>query len=249
MAAADAHAQVVRGLLADAETGEPIVGGELTLLTTADSAVARTLADERGEFVLRAPSEGQFRLAGDRIGYGAASGPIALEEGMVIEVVFRLSVRAVLLEPITVEATRRITPGSILHAERRERGLGVFLSAEDVLAKTELDVRDALREVEGMRVRPGRNCGLGRGRGSGIPLWDGNCLISTEGWGCMVIVVNELPLPVVGFDLVEILPQPYQISAVEVYRTYQEVPDELERWAWTGERPCGVVAIWTHAAW
>jgi hypothetical protein len=248
-----ADAQVVRGVLQDAESDAPIVGGTVTLMDAADSVLARAIADDRGEFVLRAPAEGEFRLAGSRIGYADAAALLFLGERVVVDVIFRLSVSAVLLEPITVEARRRITPGSILNAERRERGLGVFLTQEDVLARTRHDVRDALVDLEGIRVRAGRNgvdCGLGRARGSGIPLWDGNCLTSSMGWGCMIVVINELPAPD-GFVLSDVLPPAHQVSAIEVYRTYREVPNEHKLWAWpTGRRePCGVVAIWTHAAW
>lgn len=259
--AAPTEAQVVRGFLLDAVSDAPISAGIVSLLDSDGQRVVSASADGRGVFVLRAPSPGEYRLMGERIGYAAAtSSPIPIPADNYVQVVFRLSIQPAVLDPITVVAPSgsRLTPGQIVNAERQDRGRGVFLTRDDVLARSTQDVRDAIRGVEGIRVGMGRGgigCGLGRSRGSGIELWDGMCLISSMGWGCMKLVINEQPLTSWGdqtrWERTALLPRPEGVAAMEVYRTYQEVPDRLKWVAWPIEQvePCGVVAIWTLAAW
>lgn len=260
LAPIQAKAQLVRGLLLDAESEEPVGAGIVTLLNEDDEGVVSAAADERGVFLLRAPSGGAFRLRGSRIGYASAvSSVITVPSDGFVEVVFRLSVAPAQLDPITVLAPSvwRVTPGAIVNAERRERGLGVFLDRVDVLSKSTYDIRDAVRDVEGIRVGMGRRgtCGLGRSRGSAIALWDGLCLISSMGWGCMRMVINEQPLMNWGdqtaSELTALLPRPEGVAAMEIYRTYQEVPDRHKATAWPIEQlePCGIVAVWTVEAW
>jgi hypothetical protein len=256
-----AHAQIVRGTLLDAVTDAPIENGAVSLLDSADQTVATAIANEQGVFVLRAPGPGGFRLLGQRIGYATAtSSPFAVPADDYVDVVLRLSVEPTLLEPITVIAPSwgRLTPGAVVNAERRERGQGVFLSRDEILARTDQDVRDVIRDVDGIRVgigRSGLDCRLGRGRGTGIALWDGLCLISSKGWGCFALVINEQRMQTTFGDdrdyLAEMLPRPQNVAAMEIYRTYQEMPDFHKSLAWpVGQRePCGLVAIWTLAAW
>jgi hypothetical protein len=256
----DAKGQLVRGLLLDAGTEEPVVTGIVTLVNESDEGVVSATADERGVFLLRAPSGGEFRLRGERIGYASAvSSVITVPSAGFVEVVFRLSVEPAQLDPITILAPSgwRITPGAIVNAERRDRGLGVFLDRADVLARSTYDIRDAVRGVEGIRVGMGRRgtCNLGRSRGSAIALWDGLCLISSMGWGCMNMVINEQPLMSWGgqtaWELAALLPRPEGVAAMEIYRTYQEVPDRHKATAWPAGQlePCGLVAVWTIEAW
>jgi hypothetical protein len=62
-------AQIVRGQVVDSLLGTPIAGGSVALLDDADAEVARTLTDERGLFLLRAPGAGQYRLRAEGEGY------------------------------------------------------------------------------------------------------------------------------------------------------------------------------------
>ena len=72
----------------------------------------------------------------------------------------------------------------------------------------------------------------------------------------MKVVVNELPIADEILndpnELLAVLPYPEQIEAIEVYRIRCErFPGEHQFLVWPPESrtPCGLVAIWTTAAW
>ena len=62
-------AQIVRGKVVDRVVGTPIAGGSVLLLDNAGTEVARTVTDEDGLFLLKAPGAGQFRLRAEGEGY------------------------------------------------------------------------------------------------------------------------------------------------------------------------------------
>lgn len=97
---------VIEGRLIDDESGEPIVGGNVELLTADSATLATVQTAADGMFRLVSPGPGTYRMRAERVGYRpAGSGPFFLMEGDSIGVEFRLAVEAVPLEPITVTAS------------------------------------------------------------------------------------------------------------------------------------------------
>ncbi len=245
-----ANAQTVHGVVMDAADDSPVEGVSVFLLDPEGEVSRSILTNEDGRFVVILPFDGPFRLRAERIGYAEVeSSPLTLDGNDRLEVVIRISVEPLTLEPITIVApSGRLTPGRVKNAERRANGEGVFLSRAEILGTGLNDVRDVIRDVEGLRTT------LSARRGA-IPLWDGLYLYSGTGWGCMKVVINELPVAdwIVRDprELVTILPYPEHIEAVEVYRTMREVPEEHQFIVWPPDQrtPCGLVAIWTTAAW
>lgn len=100
-------AQLVRGRLVDA--GEQAAAIVLVRLLAADGhAAAETLSDSTGDFTLRAPGAGQFRLRAERIGFASLDvGPFTVSRDGVALGRIRLATAAVELAPITVAGERR----------------------------------------------------------------------------------------------------------------------------------------------
>ncbi len=63
--------QIVSGQVLDLNSGLPVGTGFIVLVDEEDQEVARTLSTSAGHFLLRAPSEGVYRLRSERIGYHA----------------------------------------------------------------------------------------------------------------------------------------------------------------------------------
>jgi hypothetical protein len=61
-------AQVVRGRVQERQSSTPVPGVVITLLDSAGSAAAEVLSDARGEYSVRAPASGRYRLDAKRIG-------------------------------------------------------------------------------------------------------------------------------------------------------------------------------------
>lgn len=69
LVAVPVQAQVVRGRVHDANAGTPVVGALVSLLgATGDSALVGVLTTTTGDFAVRAPGAGNYRLAVKRIG-------------------------------------------------------------------------------------------------------------------------------------------------------------------------------------
>jgi hypothetical protein len=102
-----AQAQVVRGQVVDSVSGLPASAGFVVLIDANNRELARTLSGPRGEFSLRAPSPGTYRLRSERIGYRlAVSVPIELGEQDTIRYTFRILPIPVTLSAVEVEGRR-----------------------------------------------------------------------------------------------------------------------------------------------
>ena len=96
------QAQIVRGQVVDSLVGTPIAGGVVVLIDQDDVEVSRTLTDEDGLFLLRAPGAGQYRLRAERDGYRQSDFPAfdLAADGMLA---YRLLVPALGVAPVGPE--------------------------------------------------------------------------------------------------------------------------------------------------
>jgi len=126
--------QAIQGHLVDAQTGDPIILGEVILLLGSGEIVDRTFADEAGYFIVTSEAPGNFFLRAERMGYEArVDGIFELGEGGLLTVEFRLPKAPVLLDTLTVEVERRDFKLSLLgFYDRREIGLGKFIGPEEM---------------------------------------------------------------------------------------------------------------------
>lgn len=69
LAAAPARAQLVRGVVVDSASEEPLAGATVRLVGADGSAVGGALLGDNGRFVLRAPSPGRYAVHVQRVGW------------------------------------------------------------------------------------------------------------------------------------------------------------------------------------
>lgn len=101
--AAEAHGQIVRGTAREAESGRAIESGVVTLLSPAGASVRAVLTDSLGEFGLRAPSPGAYRLRFERLGFRPmTTDRFTLDEGETETKPIRAQAVSVSLERIVV---------------------------------------------------------------------------------------------------------------------------------------------------
>jgi hypothetical protein len=138
---ARANAQLVRGSVRSRAMSEGIPGTVLVLIDSANSAVARTLADEHGDYVLYAPSSGRYRVRALRIGFR----PITSEPfGLAGDTTITLQMVDLPLD-LPAVTTRERTQCSV----RPDSGLALAALWED--AKTALLATAITREGFGYR--------------------------------------------------------------------------------------------------
>ena len=227
--AAPAGAQVFHGRLVDEATDRPIAAATINLLSDSTRLVDATLTDSVGYFLVAAEAAGEFRLRAQRIGYPPTiSTPLNMSMGDTLEVEFRISAVAILLDPVVVTARRRKPPPMIEDFyERAEQGIwGTFVTRAEIERIRPMRTTDLLRRIPGIMVTP--------------MAFGGGAEVQMRG-GCepMVIVDGMRVRQVISIDH---LAQPLELEGLEVYRSFAQVPVEFG-----GMRPaCGAVLIWTR---
>lgn len=98
---------VVGRVIADTD-GTPLRSVAVTLLGESNDQAGRTLTDEDGRFVLRAPSPGIYRVVADHLGYRRLESPLAtLGSDQTMTIDFELPIDPIEVEGIEVAVQRR----------------------------------------------------------------------------------------------------------------------------------------------
>lgn len=255
-------AQTVRGRLIETQTGSPVASAQVALITSAGNAVAADQSNAAGQFSLRAPRPGSYRMQIRRLGYRAQTLPVEIG-GRGLELDVRLEPLPVALDPVTVEADLSLRYlEQVGFYARQLSDFGHFITRDLIEHGRPNRLTDVLSKVPGVRLVPdGRVLGrtLLQFRNAAT-IFGGLCeprvfvdgLIAIRGDAKPVVLtpggglIDELnqedprsPEPAVD-DVVN----PIDIEAIEVYRSGVEVPARFG-----GMGPftrCGVVAIWTR---
>ena len=261
-AARPAAAQMIHGRLLQEGTLVPLSGASVQLMDARGNELDRlVVTNEAGTFAMRVPA-GRYTLRIRRIGFNPLTTPvIALAADEVFEGTYRVSPATVRLTTQRITAKRNLELGRDSFARHRELGKGVFLSRSQLDEKDQREFASLLKGVDGIQVDP-----IGR-------------VTSTEGWRCLYFMVNKVmvtsvPRGVPGSTtwptLEDLVPSGHDVMAIEVYREFDEVPPEFRLDAWPGpaanqravpsrsavgsrssreSQPCGLVSVWTRAAW
>lgn len=150
-----ARSQLIRGTLLLAPEGSGVDGAEIVLRDAADSTVALSLSDSTGAFSLSVPAPGRYALAASRIGLATVVAHVQVGEREVVEVELTTTVSAIPLDPLYVVGRRRIVRGTLDEfydrmARMRQRGLGQFLTREDLARQERTDLALVLDRVPGL---------------------------------------------------------------------------------------------------
>lgn len=267
--AAPASAQVVRGKVLDAATGDPVPQAEVAASTVEGRAAGRARAGADGSFSLDLRAAGTFRLRATRSGYQPTltdSLPVDVRES--VEVELRLSASAVAIEPLRV--TARVAPPRRRNLEmagvyQRERdGFGQRLFREDLERQSNMNLGQILGRVQGITRRQygpfeyiyfsrsmttgSQASGSGPGRvapGPAVLLAPRpNSTGQESGKYCLPVVYIDGTLAVYGTrNDINSLVNPNQIEAVELYSSAANIPAQYNG----SNAACGVILIWTRS--
>jgi hypothetical protein len=146
-------AQVVRGTVIEQGTNAKLAAVRIKVFNEMrDSAVA--LSTQGGEFTLRMPKPGRYRIRAERIGYAVTeTPPFDVTSGQEAMVTVILGVSAIPLEPLRIESYRvPLQPHIADIEERRKQGFGRFITRDQIEAKANPNLMELLRAVPGVRV-------------------------------------------------------------------------------------------------
>jgi len=222
-------AQVIRGIVVEAESRLPVPGATVELRRAGDRNALQTTTDSVGLFILDAGRSGTYAIQARRLGFLAAPpDTIRLGRGEALSLEIRLGARAVPLEPVVV--TVRGDEWLNEFERRRAGAFGRFLDREEIEARSAMHTTDLLRTMPGLsfvnrRGGPGAQLYMRRPGGMCVPaIWiDG----------------LQVPLASTGLTIDDVLP-PGVIEGIEIYNSVSAAPTQFR----TGD--CGVVLFWTR---
>jgi hypothetical protein len=230
-----ANAQVVTGRVLDAGSDAPLAEVQVRLETVEGRGVSSAVTDTAGAFAVQAPRFGQFVLVAGMAGMATVSTePSAVEAGTT-EVVLRMAVEAVPLEPLTVEARGRpadlgLLTGYYDRMQWNERvGVGRFITRDVIDARNPVDMSDMLREIPRVSVS--------RARGTGAFV----TMRGARGDCTPALFVDGARANRRDRAYVDEMVRPMDVEGVEVYVGMAQLPGE-----YMDENHCGVLLVWTR---
>jgi hypothetical protein len=224
-------AQTLRGRVVEAVTENGIPGATVTLVDSNGASIASAIAGTAGTFVLRAPGAADYTLSVEHIGYARGShGPIQLASDQVHEMVLRMTIQVIALNPLTVEVDAGVQKlQRVGFYDRKRLGQGSFID-RDQISPYARSATDILRSVSGLRLIVQGYFTDVQARGVS------NCRPAIYLDGALASGPRR---SVTSFNL-EDLPAP-DIEAVEIYPGAASVPPQYTG----GNSACGIILFWT----
>ena len=267
-AAVPASAQIIHGKLLADGLNTPIEGASVTLLDARGNELDRLVTtNKNGSFFMRVTA-GRYMLRLRRIGYTPlTTSMITLGENEVFEGTFRVSPVAVRLATQRITARPNLEWGRDGYTRRKAMGQGVFLARADLATKDQTNISWLLRNVPGIEV-------LGDGQVRSLEGW--RCLYFVMNGIPVPFDPFSVPGQSMYPTLHDLVPTGDDVMGIEVYREFKEVPEQWRMDAWPDSEvrdrnarttarvrlplgaqprdkinnpPCGLVAVWTRAAW
>lgn len=242
-----AHGQVgdsvrLQGTVVGAESVEPIAFVEITVLDHDLRRLGHVQTTKDGTFdvTVSADQEGVYLLA-ERIGYKDNRTPFLwFDQHSFFELEIRLDREAVLLAPLEVVARRRSESQVLQDFEaRKDRGMGHYITRQEIERVSPSRVTDLLVELPGVRLR---SSGTGLRRVVQMSRARGVLQCPTQVYVDGIRLNTNAGPPEAQIVAIDDYVSPGSVEGIEVYRGLSTVPAEfLNEYA-----DCGVVAIWTR---
>jgi len=219
----------ISGIVRDS-AARPVAEADVT--ANPDGHRART--DSSGRFTIAGLDGGNYTVRARKFGYSPAEWTADLAKNGHLEVTLTLTPRLATLDTVFTRADGQCSALSLDGFMcRRQRGKGVYLDYTDIDDKGTTYTADIFRDIDGFRVdmRPTRS-DIVR-----VP-------VPMTGWRCLTYLVDGRPtsgavrVPLFSGDVV----------AMEVYKSPDDVPQEYQRYTWSGGGRCSLAVFWTRLA-
>lgn len=217
---------IIRGVVSDSQGGA-VSGAQITVTGTS----LRIESGPSGEFRIPRVPSGAASINVRRLGYRPATVVAQVAPGSETSVDFRLAPVPEMLPPVEVTRKAEISDRRLagFHA-RKEKGVGHYVTREQLDRRDSPRFADALRQVPGLTVKPIR-----RGGGTTVSM-RGNCppLVFLDGFPAAAGTLD--------LDMIDLA----SVEGIEVYSGISTVPAEF--YSVRGGERCGVIAIWSRPA-
>lgn len=228
---AGATGEVVQlvGSVTDRRTGDPIPAAQVELFpfpVEGSEPVWSGRSDARGRFQTGSIPLGAYQLDVEMLPFSPLAHSIVFSEAGIVDLRVEMVRVDYEIEAVVVSARRQTVLERSGFFERQERGIGHFVTRDDIEASAALRVSDLFRRIPGARVVRGSRGGIDSAR----VLLRGGC--------APTVVIDGMMLS--GQVVIDDLVATTQVEAVEVYHG-SSVPIR-----YAGRSSCGVVMVWTR---
>lgn len=205
--------------------GRSIVGAELTV----DGTPVHGVTDDRGEVRFAAVRGGPATIRVRRLGFRPTSVDVLVDQHAPATSIVMLTPIAQRLSPIVVRGAS-YTGRMAGFYQRRDLGIGHFISREKIDHDNPSQLTDIFRRLPGVQITSTRLIrNAVRFRGNGGSCWP-------------LVWLDGAPLPTAEFDLDFLSPQ--SIEGIEVYSGVSQVPPQFMGSRGLGS--CGVIVVWSR---
>jgi hypothetical protein len=196
---------VLTGRVTRTDDGGPFVGALVTVAGTGDTAVT----GDNGQFTLRGLPTGSRTLEVRALGWEPEVLPVELTQRTARHIVVPLVTKTAVLEAVVVTATLNVGLHRIGFDSRKQRGVGHFITADDIAKRTAMEFVDLMTQMPGVvrRMGPFGEDFLSATRGTG---------------GCVSYVIDGMPYEESSPGDINIVVPLGQIGAVEVYQPSEQ---------------------------
>lgn len=223
-------AATLLGRVVEASTGAPVTGARVQVVGTGREGI--TL--ESGRFRMDRLPSGVYAIRVHYLGYASGETSVELAAGGVTEVGVALKVAPVPLPDLEVTVEAGAPAGKLMgFYERRQRGLGQFITEAEIDRLPAARTTDLLRRMRGIRVV----CSS-RGLTRCVPVVT-RAAGSLRGTRCTPQIYLD-GMRMRGFGIDDVIPE--DLEGIEVYTGPSQVPP---RFGAISAR-CGVIALWTR---
>ena len=222
---------VVIGQIVD-EKGTPIPHADVTLAGSRST----TATGESGSFALRDLPAGSQTIQVRKVGFVAVDTALTLSSRSPVQVAMTLHAAAVTLNTVDVQAKRLVALQRVGFERRRQKGIGHYLTGDDIRKRGKGRFSDVARTVPGLLVRYTE---------SGLPVIVQGRGATNSLTGCINYLLDGNPYLDRPPGTIDGLVKSEDIIALEVYEP-SEVPADLTV-SQAGSSSCTLVVIWTRA--
>lgn len=217
----DSNTSILTGRVVSAMARAPIPSARVRI----DSVRRGAITDSLGHFTIADLPPGPTQVSVSHPAIEDKSVPLELRPDAVTKVTLLLSKTILRLKGIEVTVERKEFSGKLSgFEERREQGLGHFITPEQIEERDPRRASDLLRNVPGVRVSS-------RGLGGAV------IEMARKSRSCYpALYVDGVPVPKGQIDELNVA----DVLAVEVYKGASETPIQYSRNA----ANCGVILVW-----
>jgi hypothetical protein len=206
--------------------GRSIAGAELTV----EGTTVRGVTNERGEARFAAVRGGPATVRVRRLGYQPVALDVMVDQRVPSTSVVTLAALPQRLSPIVVKGGSNYTGRMAGFYQRRDLGIGHFVSRERLERDNPSHLSDVFRRLPGVQVTSTRFIRNAiRFRGNGRQCWP-------------LVWLDGAPLPTAEFDL-DFL-SPGSIEGIEIYSGISQIPPQFMGSRGLGS--CGVIVVWSR---